>query len=76
MLFYSPDGSSDSENEVVILQSHSRFNGLFVSGEHTQQWIGRSTLAPMFMNLHNFRVKVFITAIQPLFVQFNVVDTH
>ena len=47
LLLYSPDGSSDSEGVVILLQSHSRPG---VLGKHGQQWIGWDTLAPMFMN--------------------------
>ena len=47
LLLYSPDGSSDSEGVVILLQSHSRPD---VLGKHIQQWIGWDTLAPMLMN--------------------------
>ena len=48
LLFYSPDGSSDSDGVevIVLLHSHSR---PCISGAHTQQCIGRDTLAVMFM---------------------------
>ena len=38
--------------------------------------MGRDTLAPMFMDKHISRVTVFISAVQSLFLQLNVVDTH
>ena len=68
IVLYSPDGSSEG---VAILQAHS----CCPLKVHQQQWIGCDTLSPMFMN-GQIRDLVFITAVQWLFSQFNVVDTQ
>ena len=46
LLFYSPDGSSDSDG-VIIVQPHISGPS---PGTQRRQWIGFDTLAPMFMN--------------------------
>ena len=50
LLFYSPDGSIDSDGVEVIVLLHSHSRPGISSGTHRQQCIGRDTVAVMFMN--------------------------